>query len=135
MAKYKEMWISPIDATVIGFIDTEISRTINIIPQNPFDEDFQQWLTDGGIPDPGYTQQEIDDYQAAFDRQSDIETEKENAGVRDLTVDEAKQIVIDRIDIIRALPESNLTEIQAKIAEICDQVEFLFKKVVIFLLR
>lgn len=135
MAKYKEMWISPIDATVIGYFDTETGRSINIIPVNPFDADFQQWLTDGGIPDPAYTQQEIDDYQAAFDRQSDIETEKENAGVRDLTVDEAKQIVIDRIDIIRALPESNLAEIQGKIAEICDQVEFLFKKVVIFLLR
>lgn len=135
MAKYKESWISPIDTTLTGYIDTETGGSINIVPVNAFDFDFQQWLTDGGIPDPAYTQQEIDDYQAAFDRQSDIETEKESAGVRDLTVDEAKQIVTDRLDIVRALPESNLAEIQAKIAEICDQVEFLFKKVVIFLLR
>lgn len=135
MAKYREIWPNPLTVQIIGYVDTETSRNIPLNDSNPFYQDFLQWQSEGNIPDPAYTQQEIDDYQAAFDRQSDIETEKENSGVRDLTVDEAKQIVIDRIDIVRALPESNLTEIQAKIAEICDQVEFLFKKVVIFLLR
>ena len=135
MAKYKEVWISPIDATLTGYIDTETGGSINLTPQNPFDEDFQQWLTEGGIPDPAYTQQEIDDYQAAQDRAQSIEDEKENAGVRNLTPDEAKQIVTDRLDIVRALPESNLAEIQAKILELCDQTEWLIKKLVVFVLR
>lgn len=135
MAKYKENWISPIDATLTGYTDTETGGSINIVPVNPFDFEFQEWLTAGGIPDPAYTQQEIDDYQAAQDRAQAIEDEKENTGVRDLTVDEAKQIVTDRLDIVRALPESNLAEIQAKILELCDQTEWLIKKLVVFVLR
>lgn len=135
MAKYKEMWITPIDATVIGYMDTETGGSINLEPQNPFDEDFQEWLNDGGIPDPAYTQQEIDAYQAAVDRADSIADEQENAGVRDLTPEEAKQIVSDRLDIVRALPESNLAEIQAKILELCDQTEWLIRKLVVFVLR
>lgn len=135
MAKYKEQWISPIDATVIGHIDTETGGSINLVPVNPFDFAFQQWVTDGGVPDPAFTQQEIDDYQAMIDRQQSIQDEQESTGVRDLTVDEAKQIVTDRLDIVRALPESNLSEIQAKILELCDQTEWLIKKLVVFVLR
>lgn len=135
MAKYKEQWISPIDNTVIGYIDTETGGSINLIPVNSFDADFQQWLTDGGIPDPAYTQQEIDDYQAAVDRAQDIEDAQDATGMRGLTVDEAKQLITDRLDIVRALPESTLAEIQAKIAELCDQTEWLVKKIAVFLLR
>lgn len=135
MSKYKEIWISPIDTTIIGYLDTETGSSINLVPQNPFDFAFQEWLAGGGVPDPAFTQQEIDDYQAAFDRKEEIKTEQENTGVRDLTVDEAKQIVTDRLDIVRALPESNLAEIQAKILELCDQTEWLIKKLVVFVLR
>lgn len=135
MAKYREIWPDPLTVQIIGYVDTETSRNIPLNDSNPFYQDFLQWQSEGGIPDPAYTQQEIDEYQAAFDRQIDIETEKENAGVRDLTVDEAKQIVTDRLDIVRALPESNLAEIQAKILELCDQTEWLIKKLVVFVLR
>lgn len=135
MAKYKEQWPTPIDATVIGYLDTETGQSINSVPENPFDFDFQQWVSEGGVPDPAYTAQEIADYQAMIDRKQEIEDEQEGTGVRDLTVDEAKQIVIDRLDIVRALPESNLAEIQAKISELCDQTEWLIKKLVVFVLR
>lgn len=135
MAKYKESWISPINSTVIGYVNTETGGSINLVPQNPFDQAFQQWLTDGGIPDPAFTQQEIDDYQAEHDRLQDIEDEQSGSGIRGLTVDEAKQIVTDRIDLARDLPDSNLAEIQAKILALCNQTEWLFHKVVVFLLK
>lgn len=135
MAKYKESWISPIDDTLTGYIDTETGGSINLVPVNPFDFAFQKWVTDGGVADPAYTQPEIDAYQAEYDRQQDIDNEQSGAGIRNLTVDEAKQAVTDRIDITRALPDSTLAEIQAKIDSLCDQTEWLFHKVVVFLLR
>lgn len=76
-----------------------------------------------------------DEADAAAQRSIDIKDEQQSSGLQGITVDEAKQIVTDRIDIVRALPESNLAEIQAKISELCDQTEWLIKKVVIFLLR
>lgn len=76
-----------------------------------------------------------DEYDAEQQRAEDIYNEQESTGLKHLTVDQAKQIITDRIDIIRALPESNLTEIQAKIAELCDQTEWLLKRVAVFLLN
>lgn len=76
-----------------------------------------------------------DEYDAEQQRAADIYNEQESTGLKHLTVDQAKQIITDRIDIVRALPESNLTEIQAKIAELCDQTEWLLKRVAVFLLN
>ena len=135
MAKYKEQWKNPLDTDVMGHVDTETGRYIQIDANNPFQQEFNDWVAAGGIPDPAYTAEEIAAYQAAQDRSQEIEDEQENTGVRDLTVDEAKQIVTDRLDIVRALPESTLAEIQAKIAELCDQTEWLIKKLVVFVLR
>lgn len=135
MAKYKEKWIDPLDSQIIGYLDTETGVNIPIAEENPYYQNFLQWVSDGGVPDPAYTQEEIDAYQAAIDRQQAIIDEQDNAGVSNLTPDEAKQIVTDRLDIVRALPESNLAEIQAKIAELCDQTEWLIKKIVVYILR
>lgn len=135
MAKYKENWQDILDSTVIGYTDIETGANIPLSEANIDYQVVMAWIGEGNTPDPAYTQTEIDAYQAQVDRQQDIEDAQEAAGMRGLTVDEAKQIITDRIDIVRALPESTLAEIQAKIAELCGQTEWLLKKVAVFLLR
>lgn len=76
-----------------------------------------------------------DQYETEQQRASDIVTEQESTGLKGITVDQAKGIVQNRINNIRSLPDSNLAEIQAKLSEICDQMQWLFEKVVVFLLR
>lgn len=135
MALYKEIWVSFQDNTIVGYLHTENNSTIPIIPGNIDYQELQAWIALGNTPDPAYTQSEIDALQNEADRIQDIEDEQNGSGMIGLTVDEAKQIVIDRFDTVRLLPESNLTEIQAKILSLIDQTEWLFKKVVIFLLK
>lgn len=135
MAKYKEQWQSIIDSTLTGYLDTDIGAYIPIAASNKDYQAVLAWIGQGNTPDPAYTQTEIDAYQATIDRQEDIQDAQNATGMPGLTVDEAKQIITDRIDTVRALPESTLAEIQAKIAELCDQTEWLFKKVAVFLLK
>lgn len=135
MAKYKECWESPIDSTLKGYFDNDSGINIPISANNVDYQSVMAWIDEGNTPDPAYTQTEIDAYQATIDRQEDIQDAQNATGMSGLTVDEAKQIITDRIDIVRVLPESNLAEIQAKIAELCDQTEWLFKKVAVFLLK
>lgn len=135
MAKYQEVWETPINSTILSYKDTENGQCIPISESNLSYQALQEWIALGNTPDPAYTQAEIDAYQAAVDRQQEIEDAQDATGMHGLTVDEAKQLITDRLDIVRALPESTLAEIQAKIAELCDQTEWLFKKVAVFLLR
>lgn len=134
MAKYRENWKSPIDSELTGYTNTENGMYIQLNSENSFWFELEDWLTTN-TADPAYTQAEIDAYQATIDRQEDIQDAQNATGMSGLTVDEAKQIITDRIDIVRVLPESNLADIQAKIGELCDQTEWLFKKVAVFLLK
>lgn len=60
MAKYKEIWLSPIDSNIIGYLDTENQWSIPIDPQNGFYREFLTWQAAGGVADPAFTQEEID---------------------------------------------------------------------------
>lgn len=76
-----------------------------------------------------------DAYDAEQQRGIDIATEQQAAGMNGITVQQAKDIITARIDIVRALPDSNLAEIQAKIDSLADQVQWLCEKIVVYILR
>lgn len=123
MADYKEQWISPIDSTIIGYFHTVTGRSINLEPQNPFDAKFQQWLSDGGIPDPAFDQSQIDAYQAEVDRAQDIEDAQDATGLKHVTVQQAYNYIDNTLDAASTA------------AEVKEAVRDIFKKVAVFLLR
>lgn len=78
MAKYKECWESPIDSTIIGYLDTEAGC---IIPIDAGNKDYQAvlaWIAEENTPDPAYTQTEIDAYTAAQTAAETTQTEADN---------------------------------------------------------
>lgn len=123
MAKYKEIWPNPLTQEVIGYFDNENNNSIPLESANPFYQEFLEWQGLGNIPDPAYTQAEIDAYQAEVDRIQDINDAQEGEGMQGITVDEAKAFVDSKLD-----PVTTLTEL----TEAC---RLLFKKIVVYLLR
>jgi hypothetical protein len=65
MAKYKEIWESPNNDTIIGYMDTENGGGFGLSPGNKDYQAFLEWQTDGGVADPAYTAEEIAAFQAA----------------------------------------------------------------------
>lgn len=76
-----------------------------------------------------------DESDATHLRSQDINNAQGSTGLNGITVDQARQIIADRLDIARALPASNLSEIQEKIESLCDQIEWLLRRVVVYLLK
>lgn len=100
MAKYKEQWKSPIDPEVTGHVDTETGRFIQINSNNPFQEDFNGWVAAGGIPDPAYTAEEIAAYQAAHDKETDLQTERDSYAIPAMTAAERYAWIEEELEII-----------------------------------
>lgn len=65
MAKYKEEWRRPDEPTIVSYLDTESGMSIPLISGNPEYQEFLEWQTDGGVPDPAYTAEEIAAFEAA----------------------------------------------------------------------
>jgi hypothetical protein len=54
MARYKEIWESYDDTTVIGYLDTEEGGSIPLAPGNRHYRMVQEWIAEGNTPDPAY---------------------------------------------------------------------------------
>lgn len=59
MADYKEVWSSPEDSTVIGYIYNPTGTYFPADEVNPDYRAFLQWQAGGGVADPCYTAEEI----------------------------------------------------------------------------
>lgn len=55
MAKYKEIWESFDDPTVIGYMDTEEGGSIPLAAGNRHYRMVQEWLAEENVADPAYT--------------------------------------------------------------------------------
>lgn len=118
MAKYKECWISPIDSTITGYLNTETGFYIPPNEENRHYRIFQNWLlgldengdpfdppTGPQTPDPAFTAEEI----AAYEAQKAIDDElKDKIGeynIPAMSVAEREQMITDAFDGVVAVPE------------------------------
>jgi hypothetical protein len=81
MAKYKEIWESYDDSTVIGYIDTEEGGSIPLAPGNRHYRMVQEWLTAGNVADPMYTAEEIAALESANEAAQAEQFLKETASI------------------------------------------------------
>lgn len=121
MAKYKEQWKSPIDPEVTGHVDTETGRFIQINSNNPFQEDFNEWVAAGGIPDPAYTAEEIAAYQTEKDRQDAILDQRNVTNIPAMTLQERFEFVeaeLEEATTVEEVADATINVLKALIAYI-----------------
>ncbi|SDO96023.1 hypothetical protein [Desulforhopalus singaporensis] len=108
------------EGTVVSDLMTGRS---NITPSSRFWADFQEWLAKGNTPEAFRTQEELDAITALETRVAELEAERNAAGIRDITPQQAK----DWIDNEFASASTN--------PEIVAVIKKILKKIVVFLLR
>ncbi|SDP77203.1 hypothetical protein [Desulforhopalus singaporensis] len=108
------------EGTVVS--DLETGRS-NITSSSRFWDKYQEWLAEGNTPEPFRTQEELDAITALETRVAELEAERDTAGIRDITPQQAK----DWIDNEFASATTN--------AEIVAVIKKILKKMVVFLLR
>lgn len=121
MAKYKERWPNPLVQEVIGYLDTETGQNIPNAIGNKDYQIVQEWLTAGGIPDPAYTQEEIDAYTADQEKAGDLDTARQAYNIPDMTLAEREALIEDLID-----PALN-------VAQLKDAVNDILKQIIVYL--
>lgn len=55
MARYKEVWESFVDPTVIEYIDTDNGVHVPVEASNTDYQEVADWIADGNTPDPAFT--------------------------------------------------------------------------------
>ena len=124
MAKYKEQWKNPLDTEVMGHVDTETGRYIQINANNPFQQEFNEWVAAGGIPDPAYTAEEIAAYQAAQDKETDLQTERDSYAIPAMTAAERYAWIEEELE--------NITDTSTP-TEIIDAVNDVIKALIVYI--
>lgn len=117
MAKYKEQWPNPSNATVVGYLDTETNKHIPNAPGNKDYQIYANWtlgLDENGdefdpptgpqVADPAYDATEIADYEAEQQRLSDIHDATATYNIPAMSVAEREAMIDDAFDGVVAVP-------------------------------
>ena len=68
-------------------------------------------------------------------RQTDIIAEQETTGMKNITPAAAKNFIKNRLDIVSAMPVSNVTQRAKKVQALIDETENILKKIVVYILK
>lgn len=121
MAKYKEKWPNPLVQQVIGYLDTETGAHIPNAVGNKDYQDVQEWLSAGGVPDPAYTQEEIDAYMAEQEKDGDLDAARDTYAIPGMSLSEREALIEDLLD-----PAVN-------VAQLKDAVNDILKQMIVYL--
>lgn len=117
MAKYKETWSNPLVQEVVGYLDTETGQNIPNAPGNKDYQVVQEWLSAGGVPDPAYTQAEIDAYTAEQEKSGDLADAQAAYNIPVMTLAEREKWIEDTL-----APAVSVPQIKEALFEILKQI-------------